>query len=152
MNILEQNKEKINGVLETFDRMIINGYILQLCNYNQFLYYLIKNNIKLKDFNQFALSQTKSLCNHIDEYIKNNNVEVKHFQVSNFDKDQFARKDFEKYPDKIGLVSGFSTVEVCNTMTVKPNHDTKKLEVTSRSTKCKHYYLYYNDQEFVRQK
>ena len=148
MNILEQNKEKINGVLETFDRMIINGYILQLCNYNQFLYYLIKNNIKLKDFNQFALSQTKSLCNHIDEYIKNNNVEVKHFQVSNFDKDQFARKDFEKYPDKIGLVSGFSTVEVCNTMTVKPNHDTKKLEVTSRSTKCKHYYLYYNDQEF----
>ena len=148
MNILEQNKEKINGVLETFDRMIINGYILQLCNYNQFLYYLIKNNIKLKDFNQFALSQTKSLCNHIDEYIKNNNVEVKHFQVSNFDKDELARKDFEKYPDKIGLVSGFSTVEVCNTMTVKPNHDTKKLEVTSRSTKCKHYYLYYNDQEF----
>ena len=148
MNILEQNKEKINGVLETFDRMIINGYILQLCNYNQFLYYLIKNNIKLKDFNQFALSQTKSLCNHIDEYIKNNNVEVKHFQVSNFDKDELARKDFEKYPDKIGLVSGFSTVEVCNTMTVKPNHDTKKLEVTSRSTKCKHYYLYFNDQEF----
>ncbi len=26
MNIIEQNKEKINGILETFDRMIINGY------------------------------------------------------------------------------------------------------------------------------
>jgi len=44
----EQNKEKINGVLKTFDRMIINVYLLNLCNYRQFLYYLIKNNIKLK--------------------------------------------------------------------------------------------------------
>ena len=52
MNILEQNKEKINGILETFDRMIINGYILQLCNYRQFLFYLIQNNIKLKDFDK----------------------------------------------------------------------------------------------------
>ena len=25
MNIIKQNEEKINGVLETFDRMIING-------------------------------------------------------------------------------------------------------------------------------
>ena len=28
MNIIEQNKEKINGILETFDRMIINGLLL----------------------------------------------------------------------------------------------------------------------------
>ena len=41
MNIIEQNKEKINGILETFDRMIINGYSLNLCNYRHFLYYLI---------------------------------------------------------------------------------------------------------------
>ena len=41
MNIIEQNKEKINGILETFDRMIINGYSLNLCNYRHFLYYFI---------------------------------------------------------------------------------------------------------------
>ena len=76
MNIIEQNKEKINGILETFDRMIINGYILQLCNYRQFLYYLIQNNIKLKDFDKFALQQTESLCNHIDNYIKENNCKT----------------------------------------------------------------------------
>ena len=33
-------------------------------------------------------------------------------------------------------------------MTVAPNHETKKLEVTSRPTKCKHYYFYFNDEEF----
>lgn len=46
MNILEQNKEKINGKLETFDRMIINGYLLNLQSYRHFLYYLIQNNVR----------------------------------------------------------------------------------------------------------
>ena len=50
MNIIEQNQEKINGILSTFDRMIINGYLLNLCNYRQFLYYLIQNKVKLKEF------------------------------------------------------------------------------------------------------
>ena len=54
MNILEQNKEKINGILETFDRMIVNGYILQLQRPIKFLYYLIQNDVKLVDFDKFA--------------------------------------------------------------------------------------------------
>lgn len=33
-------------------------------------------------------------------------------------------------------------------MTVKPNREIQKLEVTSRPTKCKHYYFYYNAEEF----
>ena len=76
MNIIQQNKEKINGILETFDRMIINGYLLNLCNYRQFLYYLIQNNVQLNDFNNFALQQTNSLCTNIEEYIKENNMDV----------------------------------------------------------------------------
>ena len=148
MNIIKQNKEKINGVLETFDRMIINGYLLNLCNYRQFLYYLIQNNVQLKDFNKFALQQTDSLCSNIEEYVKANNVELKYLSSGKISKDDLAREDFEKSNNKVGLISAFSVVEICNTMTVVPNHETKKLEVTSRATKCKHYYFYYNDEEF----
>jgi len=77
VSIIEQNKRKINGKLETFDRMIINGYILQLCNFRQFLYCLIQNNVMLKDFVEFAQKQTGSLCSHIEKYIKDNGVELK---------------------------------------------------------------------------
>ncbi len=47
--------------------------------------------------------------------------------------------ELEKNPNKVGLISALSAVEICNTMTVKPNHETEKLEVTSRPTKstCK---------------
>lgn len=148
MNILEQNKEKINGILETFDRMIINGYILQLCNYRQFLYYLIQNNIKLKDFDKFALSQTESLCNHINEYIKENNCETIYLNSGKIDKSEIVENELNKNSKQLGLITALSTVEICNTMTVKPNHETQQLEVTSKPTKCKHYYFYYNDSEF----
>ena len=146
MNIIEQNKEKINGILETFDRMIINGYILQLCNYRQFLYYLIQNDIKFKDFDKFALSQTEILCNHIDSYIKDNNCETIYLNSGKIDKNEIVMDELNKKENKIGLITALSTVEICNTMTVKPNNETKLLEVTQRPTKCKHYY--YNDAEF----
>lgn len=148
MNILKQNEEKINGILETFDRMIVNGYILQLQRPEKFLYYLIQNDIKLKDFDQFAQSQTYSLCRHIEQYIKNNDVELQYLNSGKISKDDLARSFLEKNPNKTGLISAFSITELCRTMTVKPNHNSQKLEITSRNTKCKHYYLYYNDEEF----
>jgi len=148
MNIIEQNKEKINGIFETFDRMIINGYILQLCNYKQFLFYLIQNNVLLKDFDKFALKQTNLLCSHIERYIKDNGVELKYLNSGKLDKNEIAREEFALNPLKTGLVAAFSTIEICNTMTVKPNKKSHMLEVTNRPTKCKHYYFYYNDEEF----
>lgn len=148
MNIIEQNKEKINGILETFDRMIINGYLLNLCNYRQFLFYLIQNNIKLVDVDKFALKETQDLCNHIDNYIKENNIETIYLNSGKIDKNEIVMAELEKNPTKTGLITALSAVEICNTMTVKPNRETQKLEVTSRPTKCKHYYFYYNDEEF----
>ena len=148
MNIIEQNKEKINGILETFDRMIINGYLLNLCNYRHFLFYLIQNEVKLVDFDKFALKETNDLCNYIDNYIKENNVETIYLNSGKIDKNEIVMAELKKNPDKTGLITALSAVEICNTMTVKPNKETQKLEVTSRPAKCKHYYFYYNDEEF----
>ena len=148
MNILEQYKDKINGILSTFDRMIIKGYILQLCNYRQFLFYLIQNNIKLKDFGKFASEQTGILSDNIDKYILDNNVNLEYISTTKIDKGALALEEFYKDTSKTGLIAAYSVVELCDTMTVVPNKVSKHLEIQSRKTKCKHYYLYYNDKEF----
>ena len=148
MNIIQQNEQKINGVLQTFDRMIINGYILQLQNPRLFLFYLIQNNIKLTEFNNFAQTQTNSLCNHIDKFIKDNQATLQYLASPSTNKDTLATAEFEKNPNKEGLICAFSDVELCRTITVKPNFNTQQLEVVSKYTKCKHYYLYFNDKEF----
>ena len=147
MNILEQNKDKINGVFETFDRIIVNGYIIPLQNPRLFQYYLIQNNVKFTEFKEFAESQTTSLCNHIDSYIEENNVTLKYLN-SDENKQELAINALNESNDKIGLIAAFSAVEICKTSTIHANHKTQKLEPTIRSTKCKHYYLYYNDSEF----
>ena len=41
MDILKQFDGKINGTLETFDQLIINGYLQHLHSFRLFLYYLI---------------------------------------------------------------------------------------------------------------
>jgi hypothetical protein len=148
VNIIEKFDDKINGVLQTFDRMLINGYLSHLFNYNKFLYYLIENNIELKGFKEFACEQTGLLCTHIERYIDENNVKLQYLTSGKLDKDELARQTFAQDTTKTGLIAAFSAVELCNTMTVIPNHETKHLEVASRATKCKHYYLYYNDEEF----
>lgn len=148
MNILKQYESKINGTLNTFDRMIINGYILSLQNPRLFLYYLIQNNIKLKDFNKFAQKQTEELCLCVEDFIKNQNVSLNYLSSAKTDKDALARLELEVNPDKSGLIAAFSTVELCRTMTVKYMKDTGCLYPESKHTKCKHYYLYFNDNEF----
>lgn len=148
MNILNQFEGKIKGQLSGFDRIIINGYSRQLNNHRQFLYYMIQNDCKLVDFNKFAEEHTKSLCNHIDNIVKNENRPTYFVNRSRVNKDEIARKLYEENPVNKGLVCCISSMEVCDTMTVKGNKKTEKLEITRRSTKCKYYYLYMIDEEF----
>lgn len=148
MNIIEQNKEKINGIFSTFDRMIINGYILPLQQPRLFQFYLIQNNVKFVDFKDFAEKQTNSLCNHIDNFIQENNVALQYLKSGKEDKQELVDATLSKENNKIGLIAAFSAVELCRTTTIQANHETKKLEPVVRNTKCKHYYLYFNDEEF----
>jgi len=148
MNIIEKYADRINGVLSTFDRIIIKGHILQLCNYRQFLYYLIENKVLLKEFKDFANKQTGELCENINRYIVENGVDLKYVNSPTISKSELALEEFNKDTSRTGLISAISTLELCETMTVVPNKSEKKLEVGKRTTKCKHYYLYYNDEEF----
>ena len=128
--------------------MIINGYIIPLQNPRLFQYYLIQNNVKFVDFKQFAEQQTNSLCNHIDNYIKENNIDLIYLKSNKDNKQEMVQQLIQDSDNKSGLIAAFSAVEICRTSTIVANHETQKLEPAIRNTKCKHYYLYYNDDEF----
>lgn len=70
MDILKQFSGKINGTLEAFDRLIIEGYLQQLHSFRLFLYYLIQKNVLFKGFYSFVTQQTDAPCNHIESYIQ----------------------------------------------------------------------------------
>ena len=82
MKILSVYSDKINGVLSSFDRIVINGYLLNFQNSRQFLYYLIQNDVKLVDFASFAQEKTKLLCDHIEQFTLDNNAELHYLYSS----------------------------------------------------------------------
>ena len=108
MNIIQKNEEKINSIFQTFDRMIINGYIIPLQNPRLFQYYLIQNNVKFVDFKQFAEQQTNSLCNHIDNYIKENNIDLIYLKSNKDNKQEMVQQLIQDSDNKSGLIAAFS--------------------------------------------
>ncbi len=131
-----------------FYPLLIALFFLSLQSSRQFLFFLISNSVKLVDFHSFTKSQTDSLCLHIDSYAKDCGVDITYLSSPKTNKDELARAVFDNDPSRTGLITVFSSVELCRTMTVVSNHQTKKLETASWQTKCRHYYLYYNDVEF----
>lgn len=98
MDILNQFHGKINGVLETFDRIIINGYIQPFHNFQLFLYYLIQKNVLLKDFDGFAKQQTDVLCSHIETYIRDNGCPLIYLNSGQIDKGGTCSAIFQSQP------------------------------------------------------
>ena len=108
MDILRQFDGKINGTLETFDRIIINGYIQPLHSFRLFLNYLIQKNILLKDFDSFARTQTDALRGHIENYISQQGCTLTYLNSGQIDKGESARQVYEGHPDRTGLIRAFS--------------------------------------------
>jgi len=148
MNILEQFEDKIKGKLSTFDRMIIKGYIRQLCNTKQFEAFLSIKNILWKDFPAYASNVTKNLSEHIENIAKIQDRPYCYFLSSNFSKEDKALEMLKESPVDSGLIGIIGTVEVCNTMSITKNRETKRLELKWGTRKCKYYYLYFLDKEF----
>ena len=66
MKIIEKFKDKINGVLSTFDRMIIKGHIRQFFSTSGKMYFLSQENVLLKDFGTYAQTITARIKAHIE--------------------------------------------------------------------------------------
>ena len=112
MNIIDWKKEKIKGVLSTFDRIIIRGYSLQLSNVSQMGYFLSHNNVLLKDFGTYAEKITKSLCEHIENIATVNNRPYQYIYGNDVDKGNLAKDILEENPVDEGLICIFSIVEL----------------------------------------
>jgi len=61
MSIIDKYGDKINGSLSTFDRMILKGHILQFFSPSGKNHFLSQENLKFKDFGDYALKVTTQI-------------------------------------------------------------------------------------------
>ena len=148
MKIIDKFQDKINGVLSTFDRMILKGHIRQFFSNSGKMHFLSQENVLLKDFGDYAEKTTDTLKKHIEELAKKEERPLVYLHSSKISKEGTALGILKQDPVKEGLICVVSTVELCKSLSIKKNKDTQKLELANNMRKCLYYYLYYIDKEF----
>jgi len=148
MTFSQQHASKIHGVLHGFDRLIFRGYLASFFPEKGMYYYMSRNNIKLTGYDKFMKTQQDLFRAHLRQMSKDAEVELHYVNTTKLSKDKIAKKDFEKRPNKTGLISIISCLETAPTFRLRGNKALKEIEVVKEHRQHLHYYLYYNDVEF----
>jgi len=149
MLLTERYKDKIEGVLACYDRIVIHGNIPVLCFDGGMTSYLHQNSIKIFDYPDWANTLREELREHAERIAKENGLEIEFIRKINaFRKDDRIQSIIEERGNHPGLVHIFSAMETCTSY--KPWHDkqTGKTFVKTDSGKCLHYYFYFIDTDF----
>jgi len=149
MLLTERYKDKIEGVLACYDRIVIHGNIPVLCFDGGMTSYLYQNNIKIFDYPDWANTLREELREHAERIAKENGLEIEFIRkIDAFRKDDRIQSIIEERGAHPGLVHIFSAMETCTSY--KPWHDkqTGKTFVKTDSGKCLHYYFYFIDPDF----
>jgi len=148
MTFSEQHSTKIQGVLHGFDRLIFRGYLNSFFSEKGMYSYMSQKNIKLTGYNKYMKTEQELFKTHINQIAKDAGVKINYVNKSKVSKDEIAKKDFQKTPNKKGLISIVSCLETSYSFRLRGNKALKELEVGKELRQHLHYYLYYNDVEF----
>jgi len=148
MKIIEKFRDKINGYLSAFDRMIIKGHILQLFSDSGKRYFLAQEGVLLKDFGEYAEKATKSIRASIEDMVEQTGRPLIYLNSSKVSKEGTAQDVLKREPVEEGLICVVSVLEMGHSVEIRKNKETQKLELKNGVRKCLHYYFYYLDKEF----
>jgi len=132
------------GVLHGFDRLRFRGSKRQLCHVHGMSSWLGHVHLLLKDYKPYARDLTATLCQAIEAPAEQQGL-YRFLNNSQVSKEETALQLAAQHGRPQGLIAVLGCVEPCQTLQVRGNRHTKKLELRVELTKCKHYYHYYRD-------
>ncbi|VAW18193.1 hypothetical protein MNBD_BACTEROID01-2859 [hydrothermal vent metagenome] len=145
---IDKYSDYIHGVVHGFDRIILKGYIGEFYYGNNFYYFLNKEEIKLKDFRDYAQKVTRQIKSHVGKIISETGVYTEYLNSPKISKEDIVKRVVKEQGINEGLVCVLSAVEPCTALSVEYNKSIGKLEKKCGYRKCLHYYFYYMDRDF----
>lgn len=144
--ITEKYQEKIHGVLQCYDRVVISGNLQPLCYAKGMTKYLYTQQIRIFDYTQFAEPLRDLIRANAQTIAKENGLEIELInKKDDFRKEERVKEIIESRGNHAGIVHVFSAMERCQAY--HPWHDkqTGKTYVKMTQRKCLHYYFYFID-------
>ncbi len=143
----EKYAKQIKGIQSSFDRIIIQGTLPQICYSEGMSRYLSMNGIRIFDYEEFAKPLKDQIRDNAEKIATENNLEIDFIAKQHIRKESVIAEKIEKRGSHPGLVGILSAMEGCPYY--KPWHDkrTGKTYLKGGTAKCLHYYFYFIDEE-----
>lgn len=146
--LTERYRDKIDGVISCYDRIVITGTLPKLCYAQGMTGYLYEHGIRIFDYARFAEPFREQLRQNAERLAKENNIEIQHIRKKKIKKERVIQDVLKKRGTAPGLVHILSAMEACDSY--QPWHDKNngKTYLRPRSGQCLHYYFYFIDEDY----
>jgi hypothetical protein len=145
LQFIAKHQKDVMGVMSGFDRMRFRGTLRWLATVRGLSCFLGTLRILLKDFTGYAKGLTAELRGTIETLAREAGRPVIYLNSTATSKEDYAREIARQDRVSKGLICVLSCVEPCFSYEVRPNGDTKRLELRGGRLKCLHQYLYFID-------
>jgi hypothetical protein len=140
----------IKFVLGGYDRLRFRGTLRPLFSPQWMRSYLCGAKILLKNFAQHAEKISQQIGDCARQAAADEKRPYRYLRSASFSKEEWIEQIVRQDRLQQGLIAVIGAVEPCLVMTVRPNHQTKRLEPVCEQRKCLHFYQYYEDPLFGR--
>lgn len=139
---IQRFSDKVIGVLNGFDRVVIRGSIRALSTHTGMREFLYQNGVLMKDFVDYCKPITFQLKERSKQTADKKKRPSIYLPSSKTNKEQIATRILKEHPIKRGLVCMLSCVEPGLSFEVIRNRDTKKIQIQARERMSLHLYHY----------
>src|SRR5947199_362787 len=112
-HLTDKYSEKISGVLNCYDRIVVTGTLPVLSNAHHLTSYLFKNNIRIFDYPKFAEPYRDALKENAERLAGEAGLEIEFIRKSGVRKEAIIEKKLAERGSKPGLVYIISVMEGC---------------------------------------
>ncbi len=142
----EKYSERLDGVLNCYDRIILFGSLDPFCYAKGMTNYLYQHGIRIFDYARFAEPLRDEIRANAEVLAETHGLRIEFIRKRNFRKEERVASILKKRGTQPGLVHIFSAMEPCGAY--QPWHDKQNHHTYLKYTdgKCLHYYFYFIDE------
>jgi hypothetical protein len=142
----EKYSDRIHGVLDCYDRIVLTGTLPPFCHAQGMTSYLYSKHIRIFDYAKFAAPLREEVRQNAEAIATANHLEIEFIRKKDFRKEQRIKQILKKRGPHPGLVHIFSAMEACTTYKPWRDKKTGKTYLQYDTGKCLHYYFYFIDE------
>ena len=143
----EKYADKVDGVLNCYDRILISGNLQPFCYAAGMAGYLRAQGIRLFDYAQFAQPFREDIRLNAEALAQAQGLKMEFVRKKTFRKEDRVHAILKKRGHAPGLVHIFSAMEPCASYQPWYDKATGRTLLKYTESKCLHYYFYFVDKD-----